>query len=127
VIAKMDKSHQLALDSFDKAAVAVREEFSKLPDGYDVSNRVVLKLQGTFDRPPVGDYEFIIRKTFTEDEVRSVLFQPTPDQVWYFTAVFTAGLAVPKDHSFRRLLSLHLTLVFLIHRYAISWRSLFTQ
>ena len=109
-------SHQLAIQSLDHAVKLVREEFARLPDGDAVAEKVLQKLQQTFDHPPTSDYEIIMHKNFTDDEVRCALFHPNVDQVWYYSAVFSVGLSLPSDHKYRKLLSLHLTLIYLIHR-----------
>ncbi len=112
----MHNTSQLAIRALEYASEHVREEFSKLPDSGEVTEKVLNKLRNTFENPPTSGFEAIIHKTFTDDEVRVALFQPSVEQVWIYVALLEVGIAAPLNHSFRKLMSLVLSLIFLIHR-----------
>ena len=94
----------------------IREEFGKIPDGESLIEKVTAKLQKTFDEPPLEDFEFAVRKTFTREELQTALFKPLDEQVAYYPAILNAGVAAPSDHPVKKTASLALTLIYLVHR-----------
>jgi aspartyl/asparaginyl beta-hydroxylase (cupin superfamily) len=111
------QASQSATQALDIALIIVRNEFSKLPDDGDaISEKVCNKLKTTFEKPPTAEFEAIIHKNFSDDEVRVVLFNPSIDQAWFYVAILQVGAAVPVHHNFRKLMSLALSLIFMIHR-----------
>lgn len=106
----------------EAAIDVVRAEFSKLPDSEQLIGKVAGRLQAMYDQPPVGDFEFVMHKTFAVEEVRKALFDPLDDQVAYYAALLSAALSTPSGHPLRKTGSFLLTLLYLIHRYGTSIR-----
>lgn len=105
-----------------QAQQQVRDEFAKIPDSEEMTVKVCEKLQQTYDNPPIVDFEFLLNKPFTADEVRVCLFKPREDQVLYLVQGLKVGLTLPKGHNIRKLASLLLTLIYLVHRWVVSTR-----
>lgn len=94
----------------------IREEFEKIPDGGPLIEKVSSRLQKTYDEPPIEDFEFATRKTFTKEELQTALFHPLDEQIAYYPALLTVSASTGPEHSVRKTASLILTLVYLVHR-----------
>ena len=112
-------AHEEALNALEEAKRQVREEFHKIPDSQEMTIKVCEKLQQTFDNPPVSDFEFFANKPFSADEVRVCLFKPRVEQIPFLVQGLRVGLNMAKGHNLRKLASLLLTLVYLVHRYVM--------
>lgn len=108
---------QEAIEALQSVIQVVEKEFESLPDGKILTEKVITKLKNTFDHPPREDFEFIIQKTFSENEVRIVLFNPRIEQTVYLVKCLQAAVNVPADHKLRKLGGLVMTLIYLSHRY----------
>jgi hypothetical protein len=107
---------QEAIEALQCVTQVVEKEFESLPDGKVLTEKVIAKLQNTFDHPPREDFEFVVQKTISEDEVRIVLFNPRIEQVAYLAKCLQAAVNVPADHKLRKLGGLIMTLIYLSHR-----------
>jgi len=109
-------TQQQAIDSFQHALQLIGKEFESLTDGKLLTEKVTTKLQATFDHPPKEDFEFIVHKNFTEDELRITLFNPRVEQIAHLAKCLQVSVNVPSDHRLRKLGGLILTLIYLVHR-----------
>lgn len=106
----------------EEAIAIVKKEFENVPENDSLIEKVVGKLQQTNDNPPIKDFEVVINKPFTLDEVRTVLFAPLEEQIPYYSLMLTAAFDSPIGHPLKKTGSLLITLVYLIHRYDIKVR-----
>jgi hypothetical protein len=95
-------------------------------DASELASRILASFQSAFDRPPCEEFEMILQRNFSEDEVRVCMFAPTEDQIKFYPALMTAANApevdkLDQDHALKKLKPLMLSLVFLLHRHA--WKS----
>lgn len=100
----------------EEAIAVVRQEFANVPDNEGLIRKVTDKLCQTYENPPVKDFEVVIQKPFTTDEVRTALFAPLEDQIPYYSSLLLASVEAPIGHPLIKTGSLLLTLIYLIHR-----------
>jgi hypothetical protein len=99
-----------------EAIDVIKKEFENVPDSEQLTEKVVAKLQQTYDAPPVKDFEVVVNKPFTADEVRTTLFAPQENQIPYYSVILLAAIEAPIGHPLSKTGSLLLTLMYLIHR-----------
>lgn len=104
--------------ALDWAIKRIEEEFKDVPDGQEMVDKLTAKFVQTSNEPPRQDFEFILRKSFTDDEVCVALFRPHEDQVHYFAALLAAAQELPQGNPVSKLIPLLVSLLFLVHRYS---------
>jgi hypothetical protein len=66
---------------FDRILANLQQDYEKIPEGGDLFQKISKRFVDCFNNPPTKEFEFIIQKNFTDEEVLSCLFCPTSDQV----------------------------------------------
>ena len=105
--------------AFDAACLVIRTEYAKMGDaqeGRELADRIIRGLQTSFDQPPVEEFEQILHKRMSADEVRIAVFEPLEDQIQYYPILLMATEAAPEEHPLRKVQGLVLSSIFLIHR-----------
>ena len=95
------------------------------PDSDMLADRICKSFQAAYDNPPMEEFQQILQKNMTLDEVRVCIFAPREAQVRYYPVLLLAGsqLEVRKlgdTHPLVRLKALILSTLFLLHRF--SWK-----
>jgi hypothetical protein len=106
-----------ATHALNYALKRVEEEFKEVADGQEMIEKITNKFVQTCNEPPVADFEFVLHKRFTNDEVCIALFQPRIEQIPYFSDLLIASNNIPKGHQLTKLCPLIVSLLFLVHRY----------
>ena len=110
------------------AQAKIRKDYTEKdvgPDADMLAERICKSFQAAFDKPPMDEFQQILQKNMSEDEVRVCLFAPREEQVRYYPLLLLAG-AQPEvrrlgdTHPMVRLKSLILSTLFLLHRF--SWK-----
>ena len=126
VLAKMSAE---ALAAMQNATERIRENYKDIgADAEALSARIIASFQSAFDKPPIEEFEAILQKRFTADEVRVALLAPRDDQVKYYPLLLMATIQpeiqklqkLDVEHPLIRLKSLVLSTIFLLHRH--SWK-----
>ena len=114
---KFDMSNMSeATQALNYALKRIEDEFKELPDGQDMIDKITNKFVQTSNSPPRSDFEFVLHKTFTDDEVCIALFKPREEQVSYFPTILAAANSMPMGHPLTRNSPLLISLLFLVHR-----------
>jgi hypothetical protein len=108
-----------ATQSLNFALKRVEDEFKDVPEGQDMIEKVTAKFVQSCNAPPRQEFEFILSKAFTDDEVIVCLFQPRLSQIGYYPTLLAAAHAAPMGHPLTKLCPLLISLLFLVHRYTI--------
>lgn len=111
--------------SFKDALLKVREEFQKIPDSEELTKKVCTKLQGTFDDPPIEDFEFVCQRAFSLEELRTLVFSPRDEQISAYTELLLVSTSYPAEHRLRKTAGVLLTLIYLIHRKSLAFNQQF--
>lgn len=111
--------------TIEKVLKAVVVEFEQLPDSKELSEKVCKKLQNTYDNPPKRDFEILLQKVFSDDELRLFLFDPLDFQIEYFSRGIKNSLQFPAENPLRKAGSLLLTIIYLYHRYCVIIQMLY--
>ena len=121
-------SAQEAKDALDKAKARVREDYGAMgeEDSLELASKIEASFQAAYDRPPVEEFEMVLQRNFSPDEVRVCLFNPREEQIKFYVPLMTAANApeierLEKDHQLKKLKPLMLSLVFLLHRHSWKW------
>ena len=117
-------SSSLVTTSLEYALNRVAVEFKDMTDGQEMIDKITIKFEHTCNNPPTKDFEFLLRKPFTDDEVCVALFKPRDEQVEYFAALLVAIQSLPGNHPTQKLAPLLVSLLFLVHRYERTPNSL---
>jgi hypothetical protein len=67
--------------AYEYTLAKVEQEYHDVQDGSTLWEKIKKKLWETFSSPPTTEFETILRKNFTDDEVRVALFKPLDDQI----------------------------------------------
>jgi len=103
-------------DALNYALKRVEDEFRDVPDGQIMIDQITEKFVSTSNSPPRSDFEHVIRKNFSNDEVCISLFCPSEEQIAYYPKLLVASLEAPVGHPLSKLCPLLITIIFLIHR-----------
>lgn len=95
----------------------IEAEFKDVPDGQEMVDKLTAKFVQTSNAPPRQDFEFVMRKPFSDDEVCIALFSPREDQIPYYAAMLVAAQELPAGNPVSKLCPLLVSLLFLVHRY----------
>lgn len=106
-----------AKKAFQDALFVVRQEYKGVADGEQMLEKITAKLTETFDKPPREEFEQILRKRFSDDEVRIVVFRPNEEQVDYYPVLMSVLDEVPASHPAKKVQAIVITVVYLIHRF----------
>uniref|UniRef100_A0A7S3HEQ3 Uncharacterized protein n=1 Tax=Spumella elongata TaxID=89044 RepID=A0A7S3HEQ3_9STRA len=79
-------------------------------------DKITAKFVNSSNAPPRQEFEFILSKAFTDDEVCICLFNPREEQVAYYPKLLAASHGAPADHPLTKLAPLLVSLLFLVHR-----------
>lgn len=109
----MAQQHVLA---FECACEVIRREYAQMDDGVELGERIIKGLRLSFDDPPVEEFEQILHKRFTADEVRVAVFDPMEEQIAFYPMLLAATEAAPEGHALRKLQGLVLSSIFLLHK-----------
>ena len=104
--------------ALEVALKKVSDEFKDMPDGNEMTEKITAKFVQTCNSPPIKEFEFLLRKPFTEDEVCMVLFQPREEQIEYFPVMLAVIASLPESHPIKKIAPLLVSLLFLVHRYS---------
>ncbi len=118
----MDNTPTEAGDALAHAVKMMEEGFKNVPDGTEMVQRLSERFSAAYRSPPVEDFEFLLNKRFSNDEVRIALFKPREEQFMYYSLILSLTAALPADHKLDKIKSLVLTLMFLVHKK--SWKFL---
>ena len=104
--------------AFDHAVEEVRKDYKDIEDGSALLEKIVTSFEKTFANPHVTDFERIIGKTFTREEVIVALFHPREEQIRYYPIILHVTTQLPKGSTFvdSRTQGMVLSLIFLVHR-----------
>jgi len=108
-------SSSAATDALSYALKKVEEEFKDLPDGDEMIEKITSKFVATSNDPPRLDFEFVMQRPFTNDEVCVALFRPDQEQISYFALLLAAAQETPIGHPLTRTCPLLVSLIFLVH------------
>ena len=121
-------SAQEAQEALEKAKQRVRDDYGAMgvEDSSELASKIEASFQAAFDRPPVEEFEMVLQRNFSPDEVRVCLFNPREEQIKFYTPLMVAANApeidrLEKDHQLKKLKPLMLSLVFLLHRHNWKW------
>ena len=93
-----------------EALALIDKEFAELPDGTSLVVKIKERLDEIHARPPLNECQNCLQlPSLTNEELRGILFYPSLNQVKYY-ALLLAN---------KKLCSMSLTLIFLLHRYKI--------
>lgn len=67
--------------AYQHALAKVREAYKDIPDGDGLLAKIVTSFEKQFKNPPTRDFEVILQKNFTTEEIRCAMFQPTDEQI----------------------------------------------
>jgi len=118
-----------ALSAMDSAAERIRANYKDIgADSEVLAGRIIASFQAAFDKPPIEEFEQILQKRFTADEVRIALLAPREEHVKYYPLLLMATIQpeiqklqrLDDSHPLVRLKSLVLSTIFLLHRH--SWK-----
>lgn len=68
-------------EAYQHAIAKVSESYKDTPDGDKLLEKILTSFDKHFKNPPTRDFEVILQKNFTTEEIRCALFQPTDEQV----------------------------------------------
>lgn len=105
-----------ATQALNAALKKVEEEFKDVPDGQEMIDKITTKFVQTCNAPPRQEFEFILSKTFTDDEVCMCLYNPKDEQIAYYPRLLVASHGAPVGHPLTKLAPLLISLLFLVHR-----------
>lgn len=114
----MSEHSATALNAFNDSCSMIRDEYDKMggEEGKDLAARIIRGLQVSFDSPPIAEFENVLRKRFTPDEVRVAIFQPQDEQIGYYPLLLLAAEAASEGHPLNKLQGLLLSTIFLLHK-----------
>ncbi len=119
-----------AIEALQAAQASIRKEYNDEKglgaDSQILAERICKSFQNAFDKPPVDEFEQILQKNFTEDEVRLTLFAPREEQIKYYPILLLSGCTkevrnLGETHPLVRLKALVLSTIFLLHRH--NWKN----
>jgi len=105
-----------ATEALSSALKVVESEFKDVPDGQEMVDKITAKFVNSSNAPPRQEFEFILSKSFTDDEVCICLFSPRDEQIAYYPKLLAASHGAPIDHPLTKLAPLLVSLLFLVHR-----------
>ena len=105
-----------AQDALNHTLSCVAAEFKDMTDGSEMIAKISKRFKDAYREPPTKDFEFVLQKAFTDDEVRVALFKPKEEQIDHYVKLLTAISQLPAAHPLSKLLSLLISLIFLVHR-----------
>lgn len=108
---------QEATSALDWVLKRIETEFKDVPDSQEMVDKLTAKFVQTSNSPPRQDFEYVLNKTFTDDEVVIALFRPREEQVPYFAEMLLAAQELPAGNPVSKLCPLLVSLLFLVHRY----------
>lgn len=106
-----------ATQALNEALKRVDDEFKEVPEGQDMIDKITSKFVQSCNAPPRQEFEFILSKSFTDDEVCICLFNPREEQIAYYPGLLIASHDAPLGHPLTKLAPLLISLLFLVHRY----------
>ena len=68
-------------EAYQYALAKVREAYKDIPDGDRLLEKIVASFEKHFKNPPIRDFEVILQKNFTMEEIRCAMFKPTDEQI----------------------------------------------
>ncbi len=116
-----------AEEALASAKAKVRADYKNVGlDSEKLADRICQSFQNAYDKPPVEEFQQILRKNVTEDEVRVTLFAPQEEQVKFYPVLLLAGCQpevrnLEESHPLVRMKALVLSTMFLLHRF--SWKN----
>eukprot|EP00605_Chrysophyceae_sp_TOSAG23-4_P002170 GSChrysophyteH1.ASY1.ANO1.2398.1 assembled CDS len=106
-----------AEEALASAKAKVRADYKNVGlDSEKLADRICQSFQNAYDKPPVEEFQQILRKNVTEDEVRVTLFAPQEEQVKFYPV-----RNLEESHPLVRMKALVLSTMFLLHRF--SWKN----
>ena len=67
--------------AYAHAVAAVAKFYEDAPDGKKLLDTILQSFDRHFKNPPIRDFELLLRRNFTSEEIRCALFKPTEDQI----------------------------------------------
>lgn len=108
-----------ALDSaLDSALAIIRKDYEEMQDGQEMLKKITEKFSNIAIKPPRDEFELLLGKNFSDDEVLVALFQPLEEQYQYYSSILMNTHNFPATHPLGKVRHLALSLMFLVHRYA---------
>jgi hypothetical protein len=118
-----------SLEALKKAISLIEDEYFGNKSEESPSKELIAQIkhvfQSTFDNPPLSEFEFFLRKTFTLEEIRITLFSPSDEQVVYYSCLLTGIRQNVSAKNFGKLKNTILSFIFLLHRKHWSFLSEF--
>ena len=105
-----------ATQALNAALKRVEDEFKNVPDRQEMIDKITTKFVQTSNAPPRQEFEFILSKAFTDDEVCICLYNPREEQIAYYPRLLVASHGAPSGHPLTKLAPILISLLFLVHR-----------
>lgn len=67
--------------AYQYALAEVGKVYEDAPDGKKLLEKITISFQKQYMNPPIGEFENMLQKNFTIDEVRCALFKPNEEQI----------------------------------------------
>lgn len=107
--------------AMNSALESIRKDYEELQDGEEMTKKIGLKFSKIVEAPPREEFELLIGKNFSNDEVLIALFRPQEEQYKYYPLILANTHNSPADHPLGKLRHLALSLMFLVHRRSWSF------
>ena len=98
------------------ALASIEDEFKDIPSGDDMSSKLKEKFSSTFLNPPVDEISFLLTKSLSQEEIRDIIFKPSPNQIDYYPILLRKPDAQIADANIRKIQPLILAFVYQLHR-----------
>ena len=115
-----------ARNAFDSACSLIRKDYSEMgADGKELGDRLIGSFVSTYSKPPTEEFEQILQRNFTDDEVRVALFKPRDEQIKFYPILLLCAdqeeiKKLDELHPLSKLKALVLSTIFLFHRH--TWK-----
>ena len=71
----------LADEAYQYAIAEVTKAYKDTPEDEKLLDIVLASFKKRFENPPINDFEMILQKNFTVEEIICALFKPTDEQI----------------------------------------------
>jgi hypothetical protein len=102
------------------ALESISKDYDEIEGGSEMIRKISQKFGRIFDNPPREEFEVLLGKSFSENEVRVALFQPLEEQFKYFPLILMNTTGAPETSPLGKCRHLVLSLAFLVHRSVCS-------
>ena len=93
-----EQAGEEAKKALESAREKVSADYASIgADGVELSGKIIQSFESAFERPPVEEFEMILQRNFSKDEVRVCMFAPKEEQIKYYPALMTAANSVEID------------------------------